>query len=293
MKRLFLAMALLVLAVSIPTSIITAQEPAGDDVQEQVMTNKVFLPLIVGRTSGDVTQNGEIDISSNFASLAQDLLKMESLFSGGNGDLVTFDSLTAQQLGFSEESIGLAEELAAHTNDLILAAREAQESAQAASIDSLSVETTDYPRLQSFFVAATEYSRSISENEVEAAGWCNAWLTDAACSCGHWWYPRPSRAAPWRNWTSSNPANTLRSWGYHETPGWAGGGWTRAQTYYSSRCGNNTFRDHAYTTGSTTFREQNYSGFTPRGEPNPEFWNGGPWPYAAWPSYVQWWHSNF
>ena len=290
MRRLFLVVAALLLAASIPGGMISAQEPS-DAIQDQVVTTKLFLPLVASHTLGHPQQNDEPS-SSSFASLAQDLLKMESLFSGGNGDLVTFDSSTAQQLGFNEESIRLAEEMAAYTNDLIVAAAKAQEFVQAANADLLNVDATAYTRLQAFFVAATEYSNS-TESEVEAAGWCNQTLTDAACSCGHWWNPRPSRAATWVNYRTSNSANTLTSWGYHQTPDWAGGGWTRAQTYYSSRCGNNTFRDHAYTTGSTTFREQNYSGFTPRGEPNPEFWNGGPWPYPAWPTYVQWWHSNF
>lgn len=253
----------------------------------------LVLLLALIAVAGASAQETPISITqANFVNLSTDLMKMDGLYSGGNDDLVIFDSKTALDQGFDVNSVALAEELAAHTNALILAARRALANDGISDIAALNVSLADFPRVQAYFAAATESAKGaagVSTTE----GWCNSALTDAACSCGHWLYPRPSSAAPWRNWTSSNPSNTLTSWGYHTTPGWAGGGWTRPQTYYSSRCGNNTFRDHAYVTGSTTFREQNYSGFTPRGEPNPEFWAGGPWAYGAWPSYVQWWHSNF
>lgn len=37
-------------------------------------------------------------------------------------------------------------------------------------------------------------------------------------------------------------------------------------------------------------REQNYTG-EPGGEPNPEIYSSGPWPYPDWPLYVLWWHE--
>ena len=154
------------------------------------------------------------------------------------------------------------------------------------------VSLDEYAHANEFFALATEYSLE-QEETVDAAGWCNWALTDAACSCGHWLFPRPTRAAPWKDKSSSNAVNTLKSWGYHQTAGYAGGGWTRDQTYYESRCGKNTFRDHAIVQSSKKFREQNYSGYTPRGEPNPEVLRTGPWPYAAWPAYVEWWHDTY
>jgi hypothetical protein len=162
--------------------------------------------------------------------------------------------------------------------------------ASSTSITAAPIDSAAFPKVSAYFAAAT--AREQTSEGMEVSGWCNASLTDAACTCGHWLYPRPTTSAPWRSYTSSNPSSTLTSWGYHETPSWAGGGWTRSQTYYPSRCGNSTFRDHAYIASPTTFSEQNYSGFTPRGEPNPEVWASGPWPYPVWPSYVQWWHDT-
>jgi hypothetical protein len=109
--------------------------------------------------------------------------------------------------------------------------------------------------------------------------------------CGWFPNPKPSQAGPWKNIPRTNPAKVLRAWGYHPTPGIAGGGWTRPQTWRASSCGKNTFRDHAYIIEPRTIREQNYTG-SPTGEPNPEVWRSGPWPYAEWPAYVAWWHRT-
>lgn len=242
----------------------------------------IYLPLVSTQQTA----------TSEFEQLSQDLAQMEGFFSGGNGALVSFDEAAARAGGFGEESIVLARELTAHTNDLIVAAQEAQNARTSPDKDIFDVSVDAYPSLKTYFALATAQSNAGEGGGAETSGWCKWYLSDRACSCGHWSYPRPTSAAPWRNWSTANSANTLRSWGYHETPGWAGGGWTRSQTYYPSRCGNNTFRDHAYILSSQNFREQTYAGYTPRGEPNPEFWRGGPWPYAAWPSYVRWWHDN-
>jgi hypothetical protein len=238
-------------------------------------------------------QEAPVSISpEEFAVLSAELMGMEVMYAGGSGELVSFDAKAANASGYSADSIALAKELAAYSNELILAAQKAMANDIAGNSATLNVSLDAFPWVRAYFDAATENARNLASRRTPD-GWCDPRLTDAACSCGHWWYPRPSSAAPWVNRTSSNPSNTLTSWGYHTTPDWAGGGWTRPQTYYSSRCGNNTFRDHAIITGSTTFREQNYAGYTPRGEPNPEFWAGGPWAYGAWPAYVQWWHANF
>lgn len=260
--------------------------------RQRIMTVVLAFLLTLLTVTGTAGQEVDAPISpSEFIDLSADLMRMERFYSGGNGDLVTFDAKSAMAQGFKSESVALATELAAYTNALIVMAQQAIEID--GEIAALPVSLADYQRVQAYFAAATEFAQSAANGGANPEGWCSPSLTDAACTCGHWQYPRPSSAAPWRNWTSSNPSSTLTSWGYHTTPDWAGGDWTRPQTYYPARCGNNTFRDHAYITGSTTFREQNYSGFTPRGEPNPEFWAGGPWPYGAWPAYVQWWHANF
>lgn len=114
--------------------------------------------------------------------------------------------------------------------------------------------------------------------------------------CGSWWRPFPRTADRWNTFTeyTSIPQATARltEIGYHRTPGgiW-GGGWTRPQTYSSSICGLSTYRDHAYIMNNGNIREQNYT-VDPGGEPNPEIWRSGPWPYAVWPLYVRWWHAH-
>lgn len=122
--------------------------------------------------------------------------------------------------------------------------------------------------------------------------------------CGSIVRPRPRRAMPAvLVGEVADPAATLSSWGYHRTPGFAGGGWTRPQTYNPARCGISTYRDHAFVGLRFTscigtacefrwpIREQNYVA-APYGEPNPEVWRSGPWPYATWPAYVYWWHAT-
>ena len=88
---------------------------------------------------------------------------------------------------------------------------------------------------------------------------------------------------------------TLTSWGYEDS-GNSRIGWSRKKTYNPYHCGYGTFRDQAGIGNRNTIYEQNYDGkITPAGEPNPEVWKSGPWPYAEWPTYVYWWHeiANF
>jgi hypothetical protein len=194
----------------------------------------------------------------------------------GKGEPVVFDSRAARKEGFSEQSIVIAEQMAALSNDLLKPI-----SAQQQSIALQSNVDARYPALAAYFAVAKEAARNSSlQPQI---------INEAVCG----WYanPRPSEAAPWRTWDSDNPDQTLRSWGYHSTPEYAfGGGYTRAQTWSWWACGFNTFRDHAYVTGARTIREQNYEGWSPRGEPNPEVYASGPWPYPDWPAYVLWWH---
>ncbi|NJN53840.1 MAG: hypothetical protein HC804_03225 [Anaerolineae bacterium] len=231
------------------------------------------------------------DTEVHFLSLSYELVLMEEFFHGGNGELVVFDAVTSQEKGYSEEAVNLAEELAAHTNALVLAANDALGDSKSVNTELSTISLEQFPAVKAYFAAATDFNKNNESYGPE--GWCSPQLSDIACSCGHWSFPRPFSAANWQQWYSSNPVASLTSLGYHETANLFGGGWTRPQTYYPSRCGYNTFRDHALIVGSTTVREQNYAGFTPRGEPNPEVLTSGPWPYLTWPSYVQWWHENY
>jgi hypothetical protein len=129
----------------------------------------------------------------------------------------------------------------------------------------------------------------------------------AKYKCGFFGNDRPRRAA--KRFTELNvksPESYLRSLGYHKTPNRLfGGGWTRPQTYLPFYCGISTFRDHSnivfcgthnFGDGTGTHRvcdisRQEYSA-APYGEPNPEVYRSGPWPYAVWPAYVFLWHRS-
>ena len=104
--------------------------------------------------------------------------------------------------------------------------------------------------------------------------------------------------ADWTRHSSSNPRATLRAAGYHYTPppfaGIRNTHFTRPQTYQPSLCGRKTFRDHAIIRdddNNDIYQTQEYTGWIPPGEPNPEIHRSGPWPYLEWPAYVAWWHQ--
>jgi hypothetical protein len=114
--------------------------------------------------------------------------------------------------------------------------------------------------------------------------------------CGVYWRPRPSKAVDWVvNIPSQSPEADLINMGFHAPPSWLQqSGWTRARTYWPNICGFQTFRDNASISVANAYNLQDYSNatVTPKGEPNPEFWRSGPWPYPTWPVYVYWWHRT-
>lgn len=231
---------------------------------------------------------------------------MSQYMRGGGTEPVAFDINAAREAGIDEESIELARQMVAHTNALLEAAK-ATGNVESASIAKTNVTMEDFPAVDEYFQQASLVARSRQGREDSASpkgeppssstNEMAALAVDpfqaAYQNCGVWWNPLPTRAAPWVTYTSSNPDATLRSWGYHGTPSHIfGGGYTRAQTYMWWICGFGTFRDHAVIFSSNQFREQNYAGWRPRGEPNPEVYASGPWPYPLWPSYVSWWHQT-
>ncbi len=257
----------------------------------QLMRTIMFImaAILLISTSGPTQAN----MWSDFSKIDKELRIMHEnqLFKGGKtrknahfgnilgkGELVAFDSQAARKEGFSEKSIAIAEQLADFTNELLNPI-----SAQQHSILLASNIQNRYPALAAYFARATTVARQASQQPQVISRVVCGWYTN----------PRPSQAAPWREWDRDNPDQTLKSWGYHSTPNLAGGGYTRAQTWSWWNCGFGTYRDHAYVLGSRTIREQNYDGWSPRGEPNPEVYASGPWPYADWPAYVYWWHRTY
>lgn len=158
------------------------------------------------------------------------------------------------------------------------------------SIENAVLDIQRYPGLAAFYRTASAYtSASATKSDSNPASEIGV-MNSIVNICGGYATPRPDRAAPWIDRSSPNPEQTLTSDGYHATPNFAGGGYTRPRTWKWWHCGWNTFRDHAYITGPTTYREQTYIGWTPNGEPNPKVYASGPWPYPDWPAYVYWWH---
>jgi hypothetical protein len=234
---------------------------------------------------------------SNFAWLAADMVRFHTLgiLQGDFERGVTFNTALARQLGFSKLAIRLGEQIAAATNDLITGVKEAQLREDSVQVTELTIQIERYPDLQQFwFDAAIQSAQKKLEGadlfakEIEPLG-----VTGIShLVCGYYPNPKPSTNGRWTTHNNiSNPAATLRSWGYHETwpPDYTGGGWTRPQTYQPLLCGWSTYRDHAFIAGPNTIREQNYTD-PPGGEPNPEVYRSGPWPYPDWPAYVYWWH---
>ncbi len=195
----------------------------------------------------------------------------------GAGQPVRVLVADARKRGFSAGAIRLAEESAALSNRLT-----ARLSASRPGVADDPGAFASFPALSAFFTVAPAPRAT-----TPAA--TNGILGRTICG----WYvnPKPSHAARWKSYTRANPAATLRSLGYHPSPNAIGGGWTRPQTWRPFFCGRSTYRDHALIRGRHTLLEQNYKG-SPPGEPNPEVWRSGPWPYSDWPAYVFWWHRT-
>lgn len=247
-----------------------------------------------------VKQPPEQPVGFDLAQVSHDLQVVGDLFGGGAGKPVTFDAAAAAQRGLSPESIELAAELAAYTNALMAGTGPAGAQADVVDVSKARVDPQQFPRVAQLFDEATYHSNllPIDDKEQEQPAvpeGVHAPSFIYEYNCGSFRWPRPGRSAPWRSYAGPyvNPGRTLESWGYHSTPVSAGGGYTRPQTYLPWLCGWSTFRDHAYTVGGRAIREQTYEGWAPRGEPNPEIWRVGPWPYLTWPVYVNWWHSRY
>lgn len=199
---------------------------------------------------------------------------------------------------FGPETLTVMGELAQFNNDLL--ARMAR--AQTTDVTQVAMNYADYPHYAAYLDAIQRFNDGA---RIDICANPGAMCPAEAAICGYYWNPVPNTAAPWLDrGYFSDPSATLTSWGYHSTPGFAGGGWTRPQTYNRALgesaadlpalfgwCGWNTFRDHAYIRDTSYIMEQDYTGAIP-GEPNPEVYASGPWPYLDWPAYVYWWHQT-
>lgn len=257
----------------------------------------VLLSLAFGSVGCEMQTSSRDEIpDSEYVDVAHELIRMHQLglFEGGKvaaGD-GTGTPVTVRPGGadtFSALALTIARQSAALSNDLVAA-----DYVVPASLDDLELYENAYPELFAFFRAAARAEvvsgtdPAPSRPDVQAL----VGVSEATgrLTCGWYVNPKPTGNRSWVQFSVSNPAATLRAWGYHETPSLAGGGWTRAQTWNPALCGFGTYRDHAYPSSASALKEQNYAGWTPRGEPNPEVYRTGPWPYSDWPAYVYWWH---
>ncbi len=246
-----------------------------------------------------------------------EILGDTNLFKSGNGGVLTFDEGLAAQRGISQATIKLSKELVGMTNEL----QSLTEQSGIKDITAFKLDMSKYPSTSNFYEGLTENNsrnKALSQSNPEITLPENDLIADADIRtkenkprwmgndqfCGVWWNPRPSRAKDWVRFNTSNPEQLLRSWGYKAPdrffPSWVSSdlrnrsqrlGWTRPQTWNPSNCGLRTYRDNAVPNNGFVW-EQNYDGWNPRGEPNPEVWASGPWPYGVWPAYVYWWHET-
>jgi hypothetical protein len=269
------------------------------------------------------------DPAAAFAALDAEFRRLheQGLFEGskteqgrGRGKPVKVRADAARKQRFSKQSIRLAEESAAFTNALV-----ASLSDEAPAIDLARArdQLRHYPTLARYFEAAAQVSAAASAPPQPGAPPTEASVAPAApptteggdqpadsasaqglivdevfkrWACGWFTNPKPPFAAGRHVYYASDPMAELRQKGYHNTvPGadaFNENDWTRSQTWHPEVCGLWTFRDHAnIRVDGTSYREQSYVGWSPPGEPNPELYLSGPWPYLDWPAYVLWWHE--
>lgn len=254
-------------------------------IKKLVVNTLITTAFVVSACTSSITKP-EVASSRTVLELTQDLAMMET--SGviylASDRTVMFDQSKARTQGVDGSSINLAIELVGFTNEVVRQSKQSGDFAIKSAPSSLEA----FPLVADFFTKVAAYDTS---KQFKIQGW---WEELGQGICGYWGNWKPTRAADYKWYLNvSNPAEILRSWGYHITPGdrTTGGGWTRDQQYNSWICGVNAFRDQGYVYDTTTFWEQNYEGMTPRGEPNVEVWRVFPWPYPLWPAYVIAWHT--
>lgn len=265
-----------------------------------LMVNLVFLVTSIRTIIAE-------DSSLDFGTLTLDLIEMNDLFQIDlDQQTIVFDSEAATRKGFYPGSIKLAEEMSAFTNEIVdKAARAAKRHGikyvELINIKEARVNINKYPALKAYSREASARRGSglinrdffIKPNDTD----------DPKTVCGSVNNPVPSSAAAWTKKgpfsTKQNAEQELSNLGYYKTSRFAGGGYTRNQTYNESICKKDNYRDHASNPFKNTsdnkwyFNEQNYTGDIP-GEPNPVMVKkASNWPYLTWPYYVWWWHRNF
>lgn len=231
-----------------------------------------------------------------------------------NQEASKLNTRKAMQAGYSPHSIKLMEELLLYNKEIQKAGLRSQNIVEGAK----QVNLDNYSLVKKFFKEAKarknekiNLSRHTSQNHL---GGMKAFALQVFSEeegmkvCGYFDNPKPDKTHKGKIWyysTKEEAEQVARDWGYHPPLVEATKGWTRPVTWKGDVCGDGTFRDNAepnywYTdeNGNSVQAigevvEQNYEGWEPRGEPNPEVYSSMQWPYTIWPSYVVWWHDKY
>lgn len=229
----------------------------------------------------------------SFDKISNEISEMQSLFTGNYKEGVVFDLAYAKEYGYSNEAIKISKQLEKLNNKLIFLTKNEILSSKKPNMKSVfsSISLLNYPEL-SWYMG--KMKSKVSSKNINHENTLSTDSLSASSICGSFTNPKPTSSAPTQFFTADTAFEAkqyLINLGFHKTPSIGfGGGWTRAQSYESWMCGVGSFRDHAYILNDLGIRIQDYDGFSPRGEPNPEFYEYV-WPYATWVTYVYWWHA--
>lgn len=199
------------------------------------------------------------------------------------GDRQILDSVGAHAAGIPDVIVALAQQVIEYQNRMRELSR-----AQSKDITALSLPLTEYPLLAQFEAMLQNFKPSA---EIEP-------LAPDIHPCGTYSHPVPNYTPPrpYIGWYT-NAHNTLLSWGFHQTAGYACGqdpfvpcerDYTRGRGYSGpyGYCDSPRFRDQG------TRDPANQDVWIQYGEPNPEVFSYA-WPYWDWGWYVRWWHNTY
>jgi hypothetical protein len=235
------------------------------------------------------TLESDLSILSNFQTGEKPTV--EELKAHKTTKKATFNKKESEKLGFNKKSIDTFEQLNDYNNELI------------SDIDknfSNKEFINKYPLVKTYFKEARLRQNKGIKTEVSYANTSinkslfevNTFADNSQNQCGTWGNPKPTSAKNWVTW-NVNTNTTPYNWGYHNTASYVGtNDMTRTKTWNSGWCNYGSFRDHIIPKDIYKLIEQNYDGWSPNGEPNPEVFSYS-WPYWNWPSYAQWWHNTY
>jgi len=200
------------------------------------------------------------------------------------GEYQVLDVAGARSAGIADVIITLAQDVVEYQNRM----REVVKAQDVKDVEELDIPLTEYPLLAEFDAILQDYKPS---GQVEP-------LAPDTHPCGTYSHPVPNYTPPrpYIGWYT-NAHNTLVSWGFHQTAGYACGqdpfvpcelDYTRGRGYSGpyGYCSSPRFRDQGSRNAG------NHDIWIQYGEPNPEIFSYS-WPYWDWGWYVQWWHDTY